>query len=148
MKNELSTGEWQVDPKTGQRFRTIPGGREWETVVYGTSGFMTASQLERYNAPESRAARKLKSERRAQAQTLPGYHCPFTPMNNTNCAGATCALFVDGECGVAALFPGVPTSSADGKRCPFDRHGGRCRPDCVLHCGGGCKLTTINRKDD
>ena len=142
MKTELKTGEWQVDPRTGRRFRKIGDfGVEWEPVVYSSVGFLTQSELTAHN--ERKGAERENGGREPEK---PKRHCPLRSGMKTECTGAECALFVDGQCSIGAQFSGVPTHSTADKACPFDRHGGRCRPNCVLRCGDGCKLTT--RKDD
>ena len=126
MKSELSTGEWQIDPATGQRFRTIPGGREWEMTFYGTSGFMTASQLERYNAHPQQAEPIAQPEKCS---------CPF---RSGHCARERCALFLDGGCTLAQISDGVPAKETVDLQCPFSRY--KCRTDCALY-RNGCTLT-------
>ena len=40
---EVNPGEWQVDPKTGERFRMVGHIKEYEIMIHTSGGIVQAS---------------------------------------------------------------------------------------------------------
>jgi hypothetical protein len=46
---EVNPGEWQVDPKTGERFRMVGHIKEYEMMIHTSGGIVPASELAEHN---------------------------------------------------------------------------------------------------
>ncbi len=133
MKSELSTGEWQVDPRTGRRFRKIGNyGVEWEGDLLTAHGFMSESELEQFNARPQQAEPIGRPEK---------HTCPFRAGMQTDCTGEQCALYASDGCSLAALGDNATNDTA-GKSCPLNGFKSVCRSSCVFY-KNGCIFTGI-----
>lgn len=65
-RNEPEPGEWQTDPKTGERFRMIGHIKEYETVTYISGIPVPQSQIADFHKRQKEA--EERRERLAQAK--------------------------------------------------------------------------------
>ena len=55
-------GEWQVDPKTGERFRMVGHIKEYEMMIHTSGGIVPASELAEHNKRQKEAEERRKAE--------------------------------------------------------------------------------------
>ena len=58
---EVNPGEWQVDPKTGERFRMVGHIKEYEMMIHTSGGIVPASQLEDFHKRQKEAEERRKA---------------------------------------------------------------------------------------
>lgn len=129
-------GEWQIEEKTGKRYRMIGNIKEYEMMVTIGGIPVPESQVEAHNA-RMRAAEE--QQRQAVEQQPRPQNCPFMSGLQTDCRREKCALFSDG-CTLARIFDRPAAKDTAGLKCPFS--GYNCRPDCALY-KNGCAITGI-----
>ena len=146
-------GEWQVDPKTGERFRMIGKIKEYELMVRIDGIEIPQSQLADYHKRKKETEERRKAEAMEAAKNRPEpKSCPFANGYNTLCKREGCKIFANGKCALATIADasGVEIEEApakDNRKCPFSIYG---------HCKGcaqynkGCAIvrlaaSTINK---
>jgi len=143
---EENPGEWQVDPKTGERFRMIGKIKEYELMVRIDGIEIPQSQLADYHKRKKEAEERRKA---AAAEELrnrpPARSCPFANGCNTSCKREQCKIFYDGQCSIATVADavGVEIEEApanDKRKCPFSIYG-KCEGCALYH--HGCAITRI-----
>ena len=146
-------GEWQVDPKTGERFRMIGKIKEYELMVRIDGIEIPQSQLADYHKRKKEAEERRKAEAMEAAKNRPEpKSCPFANGCNTLCKREGCKIFANGKCAFATIADasGVEIEEApakDNRKCPFSIYG-HCE-GCALY-NKGCAVvrlaaSTINK---
>ncbi|WP_405382509.1 hypothetical protein [Phascolarctobacterium sp.] len=150
---ELEPTEWQVDPKTGERFRMIGKIKEYELMVRIDGIEIPQSQLADYHKRKKEAEERRKAEAMEAAKNRPEpKSCPFANGCNTTCKREGCKIFANGKCALATIADasGVEIEEApakDNRKCPFSIYG-HCK-GCALY-NKGCAIvrlaaSTINK---
>ena len=153
MRYEENPGEWQVDPKTGERFRMIGKIKEYELMVRIDGIEIPQSQLADYHKRKKEAEERRKAEALEAAKNRPEpKSCPFANGCNTTCKREGCKIFANGKCALATIADasGVEIEEApakDNRKCPFSIYG-HCK-GCALY-NKGCAIvrlaaSTINK---
>ena len=153
MRYEENPGEWQVDPKTGERFRMIGKIKEYELMVRIDGIEIPQSQLADYHKRKKEAEERRKAEAMEAAKNRPEpKSCPFANGCNTTCKREGCKIFSNGKCALTTIADasGVEIEEApakDNRKCPFSIYG-HCE-GCALH-NKGCAVvrlaaSTINK---
>ena len=148
-----SPGEWQVDPKTGERFRMIGKIKEYELMVRIDGIEIPQSQLADYHKRKKEAEERRKAEAMEAAKNRPEpKSCPFANGCNTTCKREGCKIFANGKCALATIADasGVEIEEEpvkDNRKCPFSIYG-HCK-GCALY-NKGCAIvrlaaSTINK---
>ena len=146
-------GEWQVDPKTGERFRMVGHIKEYEMMVHTSGGIVPASELAEHNKRQKEAEERRKAAADEAWKNRPEpKSCPFANGCNTLCKREGCKIFADGKCALATIADasGVEIEEApakDNRKCPFSIYG-HCK-GCALY-NKGCAIvrlaaSTINK---
>ena len=146
-------GEWQVDPKTGERFRMVGHIKEYEMMIHTSGGIVPASELAEHNKRQKEAEERRKAEAMEAAKNRPEpKSCPFANGYNTLCKREGCKIFANGKCALATIADasGVAIEEApskDNRKCPFSIYG-HCE-GCALY-NKGCAIvrlaaSTINK---
>ena len=146
-------GEWQVDHKTGERFRMIGKIKEYELMVRIDGIEIPQSQLADYHKRKKEAEERRKAEAMEAAKNRPEpKSCPFANGCNTLCKREGCKIFANGKCALATIADasGVEIEEApakDNRKCPFSIYG-HCE-GCALY-NKGCAIvrlaaSTINK---
>lgn len=146
-------GEWQVDPKTGERFRMIGKIKEYELMVRIDGIEIPQSQLADYHKRKKEAEERRKAAAdEAWKNRPPAKSCPFANGCNTLCKREGCKIFANGKCALATIADasGVEIEEApvkDNRKCPFSIYG-HCE-GCALY-NKGCAIvrlaaSTINK---
>lgn len=146
-------GEWQVDPKTGERFRMIGKIKEYELMVRIDGIEIPQSQLADYHKRKKEAEERRKAEAMEAAKNRPEpKSCPFANGCNTLCRREGCKIFANGKCALATIADasGVEIEEApakDNRKCPLSIYG-HCE-GCALY-NKGCAVvrlaaSTINK---
>lgn len=146
-------GEWQVDPKTGERFRMVGHIKEYEMMIHTSGGIVPASELAEHNKRQKEAEERRKAEAMEAAKNRPEpKSCPFANGCNTLCKREGCKIFANGKCALATIADasGVEIEEApakDNRKCPFSIYG-HCE-GCALY-NKGCAVvrlaaSTINK---
>ena len=146
-------GEWQVDPKTGERFSMIGKLKEYELMVRIDGIEIPQSQLADYHKRKKEAEERRKAEAMEAAKNRPEpKSCPFANGCNTTCKREGCKIFANGKCALATIADasGVEIEEApakDNRKCPFSIYG-HCK-GCALY-NKGCAIvrlaaSTINK---
>ena len=150
---EENPGEWQVDPKTGERFRMIGKIKEYELMVRIDGIEIPQSQLSDYHKRKKAAEEERLKKALEEAQNRPpAKSCPFANGSNTSCKREGCKIFANGKCALATIADasGVEIEEApvkDNRKCPFSIYG-HCE-GCALY-NKGCAIvrlaaSTINK---
>lgn len=150
---EENPGEWQVDPKTGERFRMIGKIKEYELMVRIDGIEIPQSQLSDYHKRKKAAEEERLKKALEEAQNRPpAKSCPFANGCNTSCKREGCKIFANGKCALATIADasGVEIEEApvkDNRKCPFSIYG-HCE-GCALY-NKGCAIvrlaaSTINK---
>ena len=132
-----SPGEWQVDPKTGERFRMIGKIKEYELMVRIDGIEIPQSQLADYHKRKKEAEERRKAEAMEAAKNRPEpKSCPFANGCNTTCKREGCKIFANGKCALATIADasGVEIEEEpveDNRKCPFSIYG-HCK-GCALY---------------
>ena len=153
MRYEENPGEWQVDPKTGERFRMIGKIKEYELMVRIDGIEIPQSQLADFHRRRKEAEERRKAEAMEAAKNRPEpKSCPFANGCNTTCKREGCKIFANGKCALATIADasGVEIEEApakDNRKCPFSIYG-HCK-GCALY-NKGCAIvrlaaSTINK---
>lgn len=146
-------GEWQVDPKTGERFRMVGHIKEYEMMIHTSGGIVPASELAEHNKRQKEAEERRKAAADEAWKNRPEpKSCPFANGCNTLCKREGCKIFADGKCALATIADasGVEIKEApvkDNRKCPFSIYG-HCK-GCALY-NKGCAIvrlaaSTINK---
>ena len=137
-------GEWQVDPKTGERFRMIGKIKEYELMVRIDGIEIPQSQLADYHKRKKEAEERRKAEALEAAKNRPEpKSCPFATGCNNTCTREKCSLFLKGKCAIAILADAHGTDQTEqtqATKCPFSIYG-RCK-GCALF-DNGCALVRL-----
>ena len=150
---EENPGEWQVAPKTGERFRMIGKIKEYEMMIHTSGGIVPASELAEHNKRQKEAEERRKAAADEAWKNRPEpKSCPFANGCNTLCKREGCKIFADGKCALATIADasGVEIEEApvkDNRKCPFSIYG-HCK-GCALY-NKGCAIvrlaaSTINK---
>ena len=144
---ELEPGEWQVDQKTGERFRMIGHIKEYEPVTYISGIPVPESQIADFHKRQKEAAERRKAEALEAAKNRPEpKSCPFATGCNNTCTREKCSLFLKGKCAIAILADAHGTEQTDqteqtqAAKCPFSIYG-RCK-GCALF-NNGCAFVRL-----
>jgi hypothetical protein len=138
------SGWWEVDEQGRRYRRTGKGTIEHEPTVFVGGIEIPESQLAEHNRRmrESAERRRKEEEERLKAEAN-RKNCPFRDTLETRCRGEVCALYRGGGCNLIWMAKNAVPSDSDGKICPFDRYGHKCRADCALLYNGGCVLSAF-----
>ena len=150
---EVNPGEWQVDPKTGERFRMVGHIKEYEMMIHTSGGIVPASELAEHNKRQKEAEERRKAAAdEAWKNRPPAKSCPFANGCNTLCKREGCKIFANGKCALATIADasGVEIEeepAKDNRKCPFSIYG-HCK-GCALY-NKGCAIvrlaaSTINK---
>ena len=150
---EVNPGEWQVDPKTGERFRMVGHIKEYEMMIHTSGGIVPASELAEHNKRQKEAEERRKAAADEAWKNRPEpKSCPFANGCNTLCKREGCKIFANGKCALATIADasGVEIEEApvkDNRKCPFSIYG-HCE-GCALY-NKGCAIvrlaaSTINK---
>ena len=153
MRYEENPGEWQVDPKTGERFRMIGKIKEYELMVRIDGIEIPQSQLADYHKRKKEAEERRKAEAMEAAKNRPEpKSCPFANGCNTTCKREGCKIFANGKCALATIADASSVEieeapAKDNRKCPFSIYG-HCK-GCALY-NKGCAIvrlaaSTINK---
>ena len=141
---EVNPGEWQVDPKTGERFRMIGKIKDYELMVRIDGIEIPQSQLADYHKRKKEAEERRKAEALEAAKNRPEpKSCPFATGCNNTCTREKCSLFLKGKCAIAILADAHGTDQTEqtqATKCPFSIYG-RCK-GCALF-DNGCALVRL-----
>ena len=144
---ELEPGEWQVDQKTGERFRMIGHIKEYEPVTYISGIPVPESQIADFHKRQKEAEERRKAEQAEALKNRPEpKSCPFSSGNNNTCQREKCSLFLKGKCAITILADAHGTEQTDqteqtqATKCPFSIYG-RCE-GCALF-NNGCALVRL-----
>ena len=138
-------GEWQVDPKTGERYRMIGRIKEYELMVRVDGIEIPQSQLADYHKRKKEAEEKRKAAAMEELKNRPEpKSCPLSDSCNNTCMREQCKIFYDGQCSIATVADAagveIEEEPAKGKKCPFSIYG-KCE-GCALY-NHGCAITRI-----
>ena len=146
-RNEPEPGEWQTDPKTGERFRMIGHIKEYEPVTYISGIPVPESQIADFHKRQKEAEERRKAEQAEALKNRPEpKSCPFSSGNNNTCTREKCSLFLKGKCAIAILADAHGTEQTDqteqtqAAKCPFSIYG-RCQGCALFH--NGCALVRL-----
>ena len=116
-KNEPEPGEWQTDPKTGERFRMIGHIKEYEPTITINGLEIPQSQLADYHRRQKEAEERRKAEQAEALKNRPEpKSCPFSSGNNNTCKREKCSLFLKGKCAIAILADAHGTEQTEQTR--------------------------------
>ena len=144
---ELEPGEWQVDQKTGERFRMIGHIKEYEPVTYISGIPVPESQIADFHKRQKEAEERRKAEQAEALKNRPEpKSCPLSDSCNNTCKREGCPLFLKGKCAIAILADAHGTEQTDqteqtqAAKCPFSIYG-RCQGCALFH--NGCALVRL-----
>ena len=138
-------GEWQVDPKTGERYRMIGRIKEYELMVRVDGIEIPQSQLADYHKRKKEAEEKRKAAAMEELKNRPEpKSCPFSDGCNNTCKREGCNIFLKGKCSIATIADAsgveIEEAPAQNSKCPFSIYG-RCQ-GCALY-NKGCAIVRI-----
>ena len=138
-------GEWQVDPKTGERYRMIGRIKEYELMVRVDGIEIPQSQLADYHKRKKEAEEKRKAAAMEELKNRPEpKSCPFSDGCNNTCKRDGCNIFLKGKCSIATIADAsgveIEEAPAQNSKCPFSIYG-RCQ-GCALY-NKGCAIVRI-----
>lgn len=141
----LGNGEWQTDPKTGERFRIVGNIVEHEMMVCIDGIEVPQSQLADFHKRRKEAEERQKAAVMEEMKNRPEpKSCPFMNGCNTSCRREECKIFLKGKCALATLADStgvtIEETPAKGKKCPFSIYG-QCK-GCALF-DGGCAIVRL-----
>ena len=146
-RNKPEPGEWQTDPKTGERFRMIGHIKEYEPVTYISGIPVPESQIADFHKRQKEAEERRKAAALEELKNRPEpKSCPFSDGCNNTCKREGCPLFLKGKCAIAILADAHGTEQADqteqtqAAKCPFSIYG-RCK-GCALF-NNGCAVVRL-----
>lgn len=100
-------GEWQVDPKTGERFRMVGHIKEYEMMIHTSGGIVPASELAEHSKRQKEAEERRKAaDDEAWKNRPPAKSRPFANGCNTLCKREGCKIFANGKCAIATIADG------------------------------------------
>ena len=138
----MTHGEWQIDPKTGERYRMVGDIKEYEMMIQTNAGLIPESQLAEHNARQraikEAEAQRIAAELKAE-QERPKKTCPLRDGLNTTCGGDKCAFYLDDHCALAQISDRPPAKKTEGLKCPLN-YCYVCHESCALFSNGGCKI--------
>ena len=142
---ELEPGEWQVDQKTGERFRMIGHIKEYEPVTYISGIPVPESQIADFHKRQKEAEERRRAAAEEEWKNRPpARSCPFANGCNNTCTREKCKIFYDGKCSIATVADAVGVeieeAPARDKKCPFSIYG-KCEGCALYH--HGCAITRI-----
>ena len=144
---ELEPGEWQVDQKTGERFRMIGHIKEYEPVTYISGIPVPESQIADFHKRQKEAEERRKAEQAEALKNRPEpKSCPFSNGCNNTCQREGCKIFLKGKCAIAILADAHGAEQTDqteqtqAAKCPFSIYG-RCQGCALFH--NGCALVRL-----
>lgn len=143
---ELEPTEWQVDPKTGERFRMIGKMKEYEMTVRIDGIEVPQSQLADFHRRRKEAEERRRAEALEAAKNRPEPRsCPFiTNGCSTACKRENCRLFLKGKCSLAIIADStgvtIEETPTKAQKCPFSIYG-KCE-GCALN-NGGCAFLRL-----
>lgn len=135
---EPSPDEWQIDERTGKRFRKIGNCIEYE-MEYGNvpASVFFASQKKQKEADEERRKREAAEQEAART----GRTCPFKVGQNsikTSCE-KSCAFYVDTAC-ILARMDSPATRDTKNMDCIIAR---KCNETCAMYNHGCTLIETV-----
>ena len=138
-------GEWQTDPKTGERFRMIGHIKEYEPVTYISGIPVPESQIADFHKRQKEAEERRRAAAEEEWKNRPpARSCPFANGCNNTCTREKCKIFYDGKCSIATVADAVGVeieeAPARDKKCPFSIYG-KCEGCALYH--HGCAITRI-----
>ena len=139
-------GEWQVDPKTGERYRMIGRIKEYELMVRVDGIEIPQSQLADYHKRKKEAEEKRKAAAMEELKNRPEpKSCPLSDSCNNTCTREGCKIFLNGKCAIAAIADATGAEieaapATDKRKCPFSVYG-RCE-GCALF-SKGCAIVRL-----
>lgn len=146
-RNEPEPGEWQIDPKTGERYRMLGHIKEYEMLVRVDGIEIPQSQLADFHKRRKEAEERRKAAAQKEFENRPEpKSCPFSNGCNNTCKREGCTLFLKGKCAIAILADAhgteqtEQTDQAQAKKCPFSVYG-RCK-GCALY-NNGCAVVRL-----
>ena len=146
-RNEPEPGEWQTDPKTGERYRMIGHIKEYEPTIRIDGIEIPQSQLADYHKRRKEAEERRKAAALEEFKSRPEpKSCPFVNGCNTTCKREGCTLFLKGKCAIAILADAHGTEQTEqteqtqATKCPFSIYG-RCK-GCALF-NNGCAVVRL-----
>ena len=146
-RNKPEPGEWQTDPKTGERFRMIGHIKEYEPVTYISGIPVPESQIADFHKRQKEAEERRKAAELEAWENRPEpKSCPFSDGCNNTCKRDGCPLFLKGKCAIAILADAHGTEQTDqteqtqAAKCPFSIYG-RCQGCALFH--NGCALVRL-----
>ena len=146
-RNKPEPGEWQTDPKTGERFRMIGHIKEYEPVTYISGIPVPESQIADFHKRQKEAEERRKAAELEAWENRPEpKSCPFSDGCNNTCKREGCPLFLKGKCAIAILADAHGTEQTDqteqtqAAKCPFSIYG-RCQGCALFH--NGCALVRL-----
>ena len=140
---EVNLGEWQVDPKTGERFRMVGHIKEYEMMIHTSGGIVPASELADFNKRQKEAEERRKAIAAEEWKNRPpAKSCPFANGCNTLCKREGCKIFANGKCAIATIADGFGVEieeapAKDNRKCPLSIYG-HCE-GCALY-NKGCAI--------
>lgn len=143
---EVNPGEWQVDPKTGERFRMVGHIKEYEMMIHTSGGIVPASELADFHKRQKEAEERRKAEQAEAFKNRPEpKSCPFATGCNTLCKREGCKIFTGEKCALAIIADATgveieETPAKDKRKCPFSVYG-HCE-GCALY-NKGCGFVRI-----
>lgn len=138
--------EWQIDPKTGERYRMVGHIKEYEMMVHTSGGIVPQSELADFHKRQKEAEERRKAAAAEEWKNRPpARSCPFANGCNTLCKREQCKIFHNGKCSIATVGDavGVEIEEApanDKRKCPFSIYG-KCE-GCALY-NHGCAVVKI-----
>ncbi len=145
-QEDMTPGEWQVDPKTGERFRMVGHIKEFEMMIHTSGGIVPASELADFHKRQKAAEERRKAAAAEAWKNRPEpKSCPFSNGCNTLCKRDGCKIFANGKCALATIADasGVEIEEApakDNRKCPLSIYG-HCE-GCALY-NKGCALVRM-----
>ena len=141
----MSNGEWMEEktPWGGtQKYKMVDGCKVYETTITTSKGTFTESAYEEYlkHAPE-REAKKQAEYARMRAEARARKTCPFKGGMGRACDKEKCAFFGD-SCILSNAATKPAIRDTKGLKCPINKGGYSCLPDCVLY-SSGCTLGNL-----
>lgn len=140
---EKEKTKWEVDTRTGRRFKRIGNCIEYEPTTRIDGLEVPESQLAEFHKRRKEAEERRKAAALEELKNRPEPKgCPFSNGMNNQCKREKCVLFLDGRCSIAILADahGTDQPIAKDAKCPFSVYG-RCG-SCAMN-NNGCALVRL-----
>lgn len=140
---EKEKTKWEVDTRTGRRFKRIGNCIEYEPTTRIDGLEVPESQLAEFYKRRKEAEERCKAAALEELKNRPKPKgCPFSNGMNNQCKREKCVLFLDGRCSIAILADahGTDQPIAKDAKCPFSVYG-RCG-SCAMN-NNGCALVRL-----